>query len=161
GWGWAAYLLPFVEQDNLFRQIQITRDIKDPANSAPRVLSVPLYLCPSDNAPPTFTVDVLNDPTPDYSPPLPASARRPLPGPLTPPGPARAPLPLPLHHRPADVHRGRPERPDPRLLHPPDRLRRPAGAGRPVQLRRDLRQPRDHPRPGLPRPRPGPQRSPP
>src|SRR5438477_7728692 len=27
GWGWAALLLPYVEQDNLFRQIHFDKDI--------------------------------------------------------------------------------------------------------------------------------------
>src|SRR5262245_63981028 len=28
GWGWGAYLLPYLEQDNLFRRIDFTRDIR-------------------------------------------------------------------------------------------------------------------------------------
>jgi prepilin-type N-terminal cleavage/methylation domain-containing protein/prepilin-type processing-associated H-X9-DG protein len=55
GWGWAAHLLPHVEQDPLFRQIDITKDIADPANAAARVVSLPVYLCPSDTPKsPTF-----------------------------------------------------------------------------------------------------------
>src|SRR5436309_597185 len=27
GWGWAAHLLPYVEQDNLYKQIDFTADI--------------------------------------------------------------------------------------------------------------------------------------
>src|SRR4051794_6816753 len=34
GWGWAALLLPYIEQENLFRQIDLTRDIAHPANAA-------------------------------------------------------------------------------------------------------------------------------
>jgi len=56
GWGWAAYLLPYVEQNALHRQIDFTRDIADPYHAAARVTSIPIYLCPSDNARPTFTV---------------------------------------------------------------------------------------------------------
>src|SRR5262245_11258369 len=70
GWGWAAFLLPFVEQDNVFKQIRFDLDIGDPANAAIRVTVLPVFRCPSDSAQPTFTVDVLNDPTPDYSTPL-------------------------------------------------------------------------------------------
>src|SRR5947209_8728577 len=30
GWGWGAYLLPYVEQEPLFRQINFAKDIADP-----------------------------------------------------------------------------------------------------------------------------------
>ena len=57
GWGWAAHLLPYVEQDPLYKTIRLDLDIAHPANAAPRVQSLPVYLCPSDNPPgPTFTV---------------------------------------------------------------------------------------------------------
>jgi hypothetical protein len=29
GWGWGAHLLPYLEQDNLYRQIDFTKDIAD------------------------------------------------------------------------------------------------------------------------------------
>src|SRR5438552_16615078 len=70
GWGWAAYLLPDLEADNVHRQIQFNKNIKDPIHAAIRVTSLPVFLCPSDIAPATFTVDVLNDPSPEYSTPL-------------------------------------------------------------------------------------------
>jgi prepilin-type N-terminal cleavage/methylation domain-containing protein/prepilin-type processing-associated H-X9-DG protein len=57
GWGWAAHLLPYLEQDNLHRQIDLTRDIADPVNAQARQTSIRILLCPADNAPrPTFTV---------------------------------------------------------------------------------------------------------
>jgi prepilin-type N-terminal cleavage/methylation domain-containing protein/prepilin-type processing-associated H-X9-DG protein len=57
GWGWAAYLLPFLEQDNVYRQIDFTRDIADPANAQARQTSFRLFLCPADNPlGPTFIV---------------------------------------------------------------------------------------------------------
>src|SRR5206468_4677630 len=70
GWGWATLILPYVEQDNLYRRIQLTTDIKDPAHAAVRLTSLPVFLCPSDGGNRTFTVDLLNDATPNYSTPL-------------------------------------------------------------------------------------------
>jgi prepilin-type N-terminal cleavage/methylation domain-containing protein/prepilin-type processing-associated H-X9-DG protein len=70
GWGWGALLLPYLEQDNLYNKIQFDKDITDAANINVRLTSLPIFLCPSDSANLTFTVDVLNDPTPDYSTPL-------------------------------------------------------------------------------------------
>src|SRR5439155_23290730 len=49
GWGWGAYLLPYLEQDNLYRQINFAKDIKDPVDAQARLQSVPLFLCPSDS----------------------------------------------------------------------------------------------------------------
>jgi prepilin-type N-terminal cleavage/methylation domain-containing protein/prepilin-type processing-associated H-X9-DG protein len=49
GWGWAAFLLPYLEQEPLFRRIDWTRDLADPANAAARITSVSLFLCPSDD----------------------------------------------------------------------------------------------------------------
>jgi prepilin-type N-terminal cleavage/methylation domain-containing protein len=60
GWGWAAYLLPYVEQDNLHRQINFTRDIRDSVNGIPRLRSLPLFLCPSDS-PPKLTFTAVNE----------------------------------------------------------------------------------------------------
>jgi prepilin-type N-terminal cleavage/methylation domain-containing protein/prepilin-type processing-associated H-X9-DG protein len=70
GWGWAAYLLNDLEQGNLLNQIDLSRDIKDPVNAPFRVQSLKVFLCPSDSANPTFTVDLLNDSAPDFSTPL-------------------------------------------------------------------------------------------
>jgi prepilin-type N-terminal cleavage/methylation domain-containing protein/prepilin-type processing-associated H-X9-DG protein len=49
GWGWGTFLLPYLEQDNLYRQIDLTRDIADPVNAQARVTSLRLFLCPSDS----------------------------------------------------------------------------------------------------------------
>ncbi|MEZ6141098.1 MAG: DUF1559 domain-containing protein [Zavarzinella sp.] len=49
GWGWGAYLLPYLEQENLFRQIDITRDISDPFHAAVRTTILKGYRCPSDS----------------------------------------------------------------------------------------------------------------
>ena len=60
GWGWAAHLLPYVEQNPLHRQINITRDIADPVNAGPRVVPLTVYRCPSDS-PPSLTFTAVAD----------------------------------------------------------------------------------------------------
>jgi prepilin-type N-terminal cleavage/methylation domain-containing protein len=56
GWGWAAQLLPYLEQQTLFDQIMLHRPIEDPENDA-RLATVRLYLCPADsNVPRTFSI---------------------------------------------------------------------------------------------------------
>src|SRR3954466_15933299 len=37
GWGWAAHLLPHLEQGSLYRQIDFSKDISDPVNALARV----------------------------------------------------------------------------------------------------------------------------
>lgn len=52
GWGWAAYLLHFVEQQALLdHQIHLEDHIDEPSNSDARRVSIPIYLCPSDTSP--------------------------------------------------------------------------------------------------------------
>jgi prepilin-type N-terminal cleavage/methylation domain-containing protein/prepilin-type processing-associated H-X9-DG protein len=48
GWGWAAYLLPYVEQDNIFKQIDFTKPVGVGPNAAVSLLPVRVYQCPSD-----------------------------------------------------------------------------------------------------------------
>jgi prepilin-type processing-associated H-X9-DG protein len=55
-WGWAAFLLDDLEQDNLKRQIRFDLDIKDPANALARTTVLPVFECPSEVHPGTFTV---------------------------------------------------------------------------------------------------------
>ena len=50
GWGWGAFLLPHIEQDNLYRQLNFNQAV--PNSSAIQVM-VNVYLCPSDVYPPT------------------------------------------------------------------------------------------------------------
>jgi prepilin-type N-terminal cleavage/methylation domain-containing protein/prepilin-type processing-associated H-X9-DG protein len=57
GWGWASYLLDDVEQGNLKKTIFFDRDIGHASNAGPRVVSVPVYLCPSDSALATFRTE--------------------------------------------------------------------------------------------------------
>jgi prepilin-type N-terminal cleavage/methylation domain-containing protein len=56
GWGWGAFLLPFLEQDNLHRRINFNLDVGDPANAAIRTTFLKSFFCPSDNLFTTFTV---------------------------------------------------------------------------------------------------------
>jgi prepilin-type N-terminal cleavage/methylation domain-containing protein len=48
GWGWGAYLLPYLEQDNVYRLINFRLDVGDPANAVPRATFLKCYFCPSD-----------------------------------------------------------------------------------------------------------------
>jgi prepilin-type N-terminal cleavage/methylation domain-containing protein len=56
GWGWAALLLPFIEQGNLSQQIRFALPIEDPSNLAVRTLILKLYVCPSDRSTGLFTI---------------------------------------------------------------------------------------------------------
>jgi prepilin-type N-terminal cleavage/methylation domain-containing protein/prepilin-type processing-associated H-X9-DG protein len=69
GWGWPALLLPYLEQDSLYRQIQIGKDITDTANQVVRTTNLAIFLCPSDPGETTFAVDALDDFEP-YQKPL-------------------------------------------------------------------------------------------
>lgn len=48
GWGWASYLLADLEQEALFRQIDRSKPLTDPAHDAVRAANVPFLRCPSD-----------------------------------------------------------------------------------------------------------------
>lgn len=50
GWGWAALMLPEIEQVPAYDLIAFTRAIEDPVNTRARLLSFPVFLCPSDSA---------------------------------------------------------------------------------------------------------------
>src|SRR5262249_10889594 len=54
GWGWAAFILPHLEQDNLYRQLNLTL----PVENSPAIRTMlKVYLCPSDlTPPPAFAV---------------------------------------------------------------------------------------------------------
>jgi prepilin-type N-terminal cleavage/methylation domain-containing protein/prepilin-type processing-associated H-X9-DG protein len=57
GWGWAAYLLPFLEQEALYRRIAFANPIEDGPNTEARRTRVALYLCPADaGVPLTFPI---------------------------------------------------------------------------------------------------------
>ncbi len=48
GWGWSAQVLPFLESNNVFDQIQIRQRIDDPVNTQVAASVIDGYLCPSD-----------------------------------------------------------------------------------------------------------------
>ena len=48
GWGWAAYLLPFIEQDALWRQIDFSLPVERPSFTDVRNTILSIYTCPSD-----------------------------------------------------------------------------------------------------------------
>jgi len=48
GWGWASYILPFVDQEPLYRRIDFTVQIESSVHRAIRTTILPIYVCPSD-----------------------------------------------------------------------------------------------------------------
>jgi prepilin-type N-terminal cleavage/methylation domain-containing protein/prepilin-type processing-associated H-X9-DG protein len=70
GWGWASYILADLDQAALHESIQFDKDITDPVNKKARTTVLAIFQCPSDPAKDTFTVDKLNDPTPNFTTPL-------------------------------------------------------------------------------------------
>jgi prepilin-type N-terminal cleavage/methylation domain-containing protein len=55
GWGWAAYILPYLEESTL--PVDLKRDITDPVHDRVRVTYFPVFRCPSDpDASATFAV---------------------------------------------------------------------------------------------------------
>jgi prepilin-type processing-associated H-X9-DG protein/prepilin-type N-terminal cleavage/methylation domain-containing protein len=51
GWGWAAMLLPQIEQKPLFDAVNFSLAIEDASNPTSRVALLTTFLCPSDSAP--------------------------------------------------------------------------------------------------------------
>jgi prepilin-type N-terminal cleavage/methylation domain-containing protein/prepilin-type processing-associated H-X9-DG protein len=48
GWGWAAFLLPYIEQGNLYNQINFNQGIGIGSNTAISQVPLKIYQCPSD-----------------------------------------------------------------------------------------------------------------
>jgi prepilin-type N-terminal cleavage/methylation domain-containing protein len=59
GWGWAAMLLPFVEQRTLYDQIDIRLPIADSTHDPIRQTPLAAYRCPSDTGGETFELTPL------------------------------------------------------------------------------------------------------
>src|SRR6266852_257811 len=50
GWGWGAFLLPYIDQENVYRQINFSQ----PLETHPVIQTmIKVYLCPSDSPPPS------------------------------------------------------------------------------------------------------------
>jgi prepilin-type N-terminal cleavage/methylation domain-containing protein/prepilin-type processing-associated H-X9-DG protein len=56
GWGWGAYILPYIEQDNVYRQINFSQPIGVGANAPMSQQTIKMYQCPSDGYQQSFTV---------------------------------------------------------------------------------------------------------
>ena len=60
GWGWAAMLLPQMEQKPLFDAVNFSLPIEVPPNLTSRLPLIGVYLCPSDNVEPSWWAMVRN-----------------------------------------------------------------------------------------------------
>ncbi len=56
GWGWASFILPYVEQQNVYHQINFSVGVGLGSNAAVCLLPLKVYLCPADSTQQTFTV---------------------------------------------------------------------------------------------------------
>lgn len=57
GWGWAAYLLPYLEEQATASRIKWDTAVEDAINQLPRETKMATYTCPSDDDTGVFTVD--------------------------------------------------------------------------------------------------------
>jgi prepilin-type N-terminal cleavage/methylation domain-containing protein/prepilin-type processing-associated H-X9-DG protein len=49
GWGWAAHLLPYLEQSAVRDRIDFCLPVEDPVNATARLTTLPAFRCPSDS----------------------------------------------------------------------------------------------------------------
>ena len=56
GWGWAAHILPYVEQAPLYSRIDFKRAVEDSRHQQVRTTILPVYVCPSDQNTGVFMV---------------------------------------------------------------------------------------------------------
>jgi prepilin-type N-terminal cleavage/methylation domain-containing protein len=59
GWGWAAFLLPYIEQDNLHRQIDFNLPVESPSMVTQRTTTLAVFTCPSDRQTGVYTVQTI------------------------------------------------------------------------------------------------------
>lgn len=61
---WRTLLLPFLEQDALYRRIDLSKPWDDPANAFLQDIDMPMFRCPSSNITPGMTqYQIIDDPT--------------------------------------------------------------------------------------------------
>src|SRR5438105_6293628 len=56
GWGWASFLLPYIEQDNVYRQIDFKVGVGIGSNTAISQQPLKVHQCPSDGLQQAFAV---------------------------------------------------------------------------------------------------------
>jgi prepilin-type N-terminal cleavage/methylation domain-containing protein/prepilin-type processing-associated H-X9-DG protein len=56
GWGWAALILPYLEQEPLAQEIDYSLPVASPSNVAARTTALRVYTCPSDRETGIFAV---------------------------------------------------------------------------------------------------------
>jgi type II secretory pathway pseudopilin PulG len=71
GWSFFAYLLPYTEQEPLYRSIQFDQPISAAVNGDARRTTVPTYLCPSDTLPRQVNFTTCGDPPAPAATPMP------------------------------------------------------------------------------------------
>jgi prepilin-type processing-associated H-X9-DG protein len=64
GWGWSAYLLPYLEQGNVYNQINFNQSVGMGANVQVSQLSLTIFQCPTDPYQQAFAVYNSNFTTP-------------------------------------------------------------------------------------------------
>jgi prepilin-type N-terminal cleavage/methylation domain-containing protein/prepilin-type processing-associated H-X9-DG protein len=58
GWGWASMILPQLEQQPIYDQIDFRRQIQDHSQATIRTTAIASYLCPSDDMPSSWIASV-------------------------------------------------------------------------------------------------------
>jgi hypothetical protein len=69
GWSFFAYMLPYLEQDNLHLNIQFNLPITHAANADARRTLIKVFTCPSDTAPRLINIVDAGDPPLESNPP--------------------------------------------------------------------------------------------
>jgi prepilin-type N-terminal cleavage/methylation domain-containing protein len=57
GWGWAAFILPYLEQVPLYNQIDFTLPVERPRFDSVRTTTLRVYTCPGDSETGVFSVE--------------------------------------------------------------------------------------------------------